>query len=61
MDLLWHLLLALAAVVIAGRVLGRVFRFTYDTQGRLIAIIYPETEFADTGLDGTSTLNGARR
>jgi Kef-type K+ transport system membrane component KefB len=26
-DLLWHLLLALAAVVITGRVLGRVFRF----------------------------------
>jgi Kef-type K+ transport system membrane component KefB len=27
MDLLWHLLLALAAVVIAGRLLGAVFRF----------------------------------
>ena len=26
-DLLWHLLLALAAVVITGRVLGRLFRF----------------------------------
>jgi Kef-type K+ transport system membrane component KefB len=26
-DLLWHLLLVLAAVVITGRVLGRVFRF----------------------------------
>jgi Kef-type K+ transport system membrane component KefB len=27
MDLLWHLLLALAAVVITGRVLGSLFRF----------------------------------
>ena len=27
MDLLWHLLLALAAVVIAGRLLGTLFRF----------------------------------
>jgi Kef-type K+ transport system membrane component KefB len=27
MDLLWHLLLALAAVVITGRLLGTVFRF----------------------------------
>ena len=26
-DLLWHLLLALAAVVLTGRVLGRLFRF----------------------------------
>src|SRR5262245_15049373 len=26
MDLLWHLLLALAAVVIAGRLLGALFR-----------------------------------
>ena len=32
-ELLWHLLLALAAVVITGRVLGRLFRFIGQGNG----------------------------
>ena len=47
-DLLWHLLLALAAVVITGRVLGRLFRFI--GQPPVIGEVVAGTDAAHAGL-----------